>query len=343
MRRVLVIGGTRFIGFHTVHALVNAGCEVAVFHRGTTEAAGLPHVQHLHGGRDDLLSFVGDFERFAPEVVLDMVPLTRADAVDTILAFTGLAGRLVAISSQDVYLAYDILRNRTSQSPVPQPMTEDAPLREQLYPYRDLFPPESRMYTYDKIPVEQTYLGESGLPGTILRLPAVYGPDDYQHRPFPYLKRMVDGRRWILLDDEGSQWRWSRTFVTNAAEAITMAVMSDKASGRIYNVAEPIAPTETEWVEAIGAAFGWSGEVVTLPTEEMPEHLRDEDLNFAQDLVADTSRIRHELGFRETVEPQEAMARTIEWELANLPDELPPNRFDYEAEDTALPDLTLGI
>ncbi len=343
MLRVLVIGGTRFIGLHTIRALVAAGCEVAVFHRGTTETAGLPHVQHLHGDRRDLLSSVRDFERFAPDVVLDMIPLTRADAVDTMLAFTGLAGRLVAISSQDVYLAYDILRNRADEPPVPQPMTEDAPLRTQLYPYRDLFPPDNRMFTYDKIPVEQTYLGEVGLPGTILRLPAVYGPDDYQHRLFPYLKRMVDGRRWILLDEQASQWRWSRIYVQNAAEAIAMAVVSDAASGRTYNVAAPQARTETEWVKAIGASFGWSGEVVTLPTEQVPDHLRDEDLNFAQDLVADTTRIRDELGFRESVEPEEAMARTIAWEVANLPDELPPNRFDYDAEDAALPDLTLGI
>ncbi|MGZ8785283.1 MAG: NAD-dependent epimerase/dehydratase family protein, partial [Acidimicrobiia bacterium] len=83
MRRVLVIGGTRFIGLHTVRALVNAGCDVAVFHRGTTEPTDLPHVQHIHGDRRDLLSFAGDFERFAPDVVLDMVPLDRADAVDT--------------------------------------------------------------------------------------------------------------------------------------------------------------------------------------------------------------------------------------------------------------------
>jgi nucleoside-diphosphate-sugar epimerase len=343
MRRVLVIGGTKFIGLHTIRTLVDAGCEVAVFHRGTTEPPGLPHVQHLHGDRRELLSSVGDFERFAPDVVLDMFALTRADAVDTMLAFTGLAGRLVAISSQDVYLAYDVLRKRTEHAPVPQPMTEDAPLRDRLYPYRGLFPPDSRMHNYDKIPVEQTYLGEPDLPGTILRLPAVYGPDDYQHRPFPYLKRMVDGRRWILLDRQGAQWRWSRTFVENAAEAITRAVTDDQAVRRIYNVAEPLALPEAAWVRAIGAAYGWDGEIVTLPTDGIPRHLRDEDLNFGQDVVVDTTRIREELGYREPVERDEAIRRTIEWELANLPDELPPHRFDYEAEDAALPDLTLGI
>ncbi len=343
MPRVLVIGGTRFIGLHTVRALVEAGCEVALFHRGDTEPEGLPHVQHVHGDRRELLSFVPAFERFSPDVVLDMIPIGRADAVDTVLAFNGVAGRVVAISSQDVYLAYDILRRREQKPPVPQPMTEDAPLRELLYPYRDLFPSDSRMHDYDKIPIEQTYLADPDLPGTIVRLPAVYGPNDYQHRPFPYLRRMVDGRRWIILDERGAGWRWSRTFVDNAAAAITLTVLDDRAAGRIYNVAEPVALTEEEWVRAIGVEYGWSGEISAIATDDVPQHLRDEELNFAQDVVVDTTKIRQELGYQEPISPGEAMERTIEWELAHMPEEMPGHRLDYEAEDEALPDLTLGI
>jgi nucleoside-diphosphate-sugar epimerase len=154
---------------------------------------------------------------------------------------------------------------------------------------------------------------------------------------------MVDGRRWILLDRQGAQWRWSRTFVGNAAEAIAGAVMDDRARRRVYNVAEPTVMTEAGWVRAIGSAFGWSGEIVPLPGVDLPPHLRDEDLNFAQDLVVDTARIRDELDYREPVEPDEAIRRTVEWELANMPEELAPHRFDYAAEDAALPDLTLGI
>ena len=343
MPRVLVIGGTRFIGLHTARSLIEAGCEVAVFHRGETEPDGLPHCRHLHGDRREILSHVPAFEQFGPDVVLDMVPITRADAVDTVLAFTGVAGRVVAISSQDVYLAYDILRTREHRPPVPQPMTEDAPLRQRLYPYRDLFPSDSRMHDYDKIPIEQTYLAEPDLPGTILRLPVVYGPLDYQHRFFPYLRRMVDQRRWIILDERGARWRWSRTFVTNAAAAITRAVVDDRAAGRIYNVAEPQPLTEEDWVRAIGRAYGWTGDIVTLPTEDMPDHLRDEDLDFDQDLVVDTTRIRDELEYREPVEPTSAVEATLDWELDNLPDELANHPIDYAAEDAALPDLTLGI
>ncbi len=76
---------------------------------------------------------------------------------------------------------------------------EDAPLRDRRYPYRGEVPratddPERWLDDYDKILVEQAVMGELSLPGTVLRLPMVYGPGDLQHRLFPYVKRMADRR-----------------------------------------------------------------------------------------------------------------------------------------------------
>ena len=65
--------------------------------------------------------------------------------------------------------------------------------------------------TYDKILVEQTVRGEPELATTIVRLPQFYGPGDYSHRTFEYLKRMDDGRPVILLP---TTWQ---TFVRLAA------------------------------------------------------------------------------------------------------------------------------
>lgn len=339
---VLVVGGTRFIGLHTVRSLLAAGCDVTLFHRGETEPDGLPPIRHLHGDRRDILDRRDDFERLSPDVVVDMVPLTRAHAVDAMMALTGITKRFVAISSQDVYLAYDILRGREPGPPVPIPLAEDAPLRRQRYPYRDLVEEDSPLYDYDKIPVERTYLADPDTPGTILRLPAVYGPGDYQHRPYPYLRRMVDGRRAILIDERAADWQWSRCYVENVASAITAAVLDERAAGRIYNVAERVPRTEPEWITALGDEFGWDGEIVPLPRESLPEHLRD-DLNLDQCLVADSTRIRTELGYTEPVPFAEAIRRTVEWELAQMPAELVPHRFDYDAEDHALPDLTLDF
>lgn len=66
----------------------------------------------------------------------------------------------------------------------------------------------------------------------------------------------------------------------------------------------------------------------------MPARLR-QPFDFNQHLELDTSAIRSELGFRETVEGTEGLRRAIEWELKTL-DEVPNLRLDYDAEDEAL-------
>jgi nucleoside-diphosphate-sugar epimerase len=342
MTSVLIIGGTRFIGLWATRRLVEMGCDVTVFHRGNTEPEAEPDVRHLHGDRNELLDQRERLKRLAPDVVVDMIPLTRAQAVDTLVACTGIAGRIVGISSQDVYLAYDILRGKEALPPVPTPMNEDAPLRSKRYPYRDMVEEDSHLYDYDKIPVEESYLGDPDLPGTILRLPAVYGPFDYQHRPYPYLKRMLDDRPAILIDAAAVSWVWSRAFVGNVADAIARAVIDNRARSRTYNVAEPPGRTELDWIKAIARQLDWDGEIIPLPTDRLPEHLRD-DLNFGQSLVVDTGRIRRELDYAEQTTADEAMRATIEWELTAMPDGLPPHQLDYDAEDAAIPDLTLGL
>jgi nucleoside-diphosphate-sugar epimerase len=55
-------------------------------------------------------------------------------------------------------------------------------------------------------------------------------------RVFAYLKRMDDGRPVILLDKVHAQWRWSRGYVEDVAEAVVSAVLNDRAASRIYNI-----------------------------------------------------------------------------------------------------------
>jgi len=50
----------------------------------------------------------GEFKRLA-QVVLDMIPYTEQDALATMSTFKGIAQRVVAISSMDVYRAYGVI------------------------------------------------------------------------------------------------------------------------------------------------------------------------------------------------------------------------------------------
>jgi len=58
--------------------------------------------------------------------------------------------------------------------------------------------------------------------------------------------------------------------------------------------------------------------------------------NAAQHLIANSERIRKELGYTEPLETDVAIHRTIEWEQANPPNGTTFHQFDYSAEDAAL-------
>ena len=338
--KILVIGGTGFIGKPVVKRLIELGHDVTLFHRGETKADLSPEVHQILGNRQQLFDFAQEFENFSPEIVLDVIPYdAEQDAVTVMQTFRGIAARVVAISSQDVYRTYGILSGGENTEPNITPIDEDAPLRSVLYPYRSLAKDEDDFkYNYDKIPVERVFMSKADLPGTILRLPAVYGIGDKNYRWFEYLKRMDDGRGFILLEKTVAEWRWTRGFIENVADAIVLAVTDEQAANRIYNVGESDTLTEKEWVLSIGQIVGWSGEVIAAPNEKLPEHLKAV-ASFEHNLIIDTSRIRNELGYTEKVSRNEALSKTIAWERANPPLEIDPKKFDYAAEDAAFETL----
>jgi len=337
--QILVIGGTGFIGPQVIRQLLAGGHQVTALHRGRS-VANLPGAAKiLRGNRHDLRSMANDFKRLAADVVIDLICYTETQATGLMQAFSGRARRVVVISSQDVYQAYGCLLGLESGAPAHEPLNEDAPLRASRYPYRQFTErQEEWIYHYDKILVEQIVMNDAQLPGTVLRLPCVYGPRDHRHRPLEYLKRMDDGRGAILLGERRALWRWTRGYVENVADAIALAATDERAANRIYNVGEPAALSELEWARAIAFAAGWTGEFVVVPDDELPDHLRA-PYNLAHHLDSDTSRIRRELDYTERVSHGEALQQTVAWQRANPPAQVDAGAFDYAAEDARLDSL----
>jgi nucleoside-diphosphate-sugar epimerase len=154
-----------------------------------------------------------------------------------------------------------------------------------LYPYRDPAKPlDDIANVYEKILVERVALGEPDLPGTVLRLPKVYGPGDNADLATVYGFR------------NHPQWRWTHGYVENVAAAIVLAALHPAAAGQIYNVGEEHTPAVAE-------------RLARLPESSVPINT-DPRFNFEQDIAYDTARIRRELGYRETVDEEEAMGAT---------------------------------
>jgi nucleoside-diphosphate-sugar epimerase len=323
-----------------VQALQRAGHQLMVFHRGQSSLPLPEGVQEVLGDRRNLKEFAAPLRAFAPDAVLDMIPRTVQEVWTLINVFRCPQRRLVVISSADVYRNYGRLIGLESGPADPTPLVESAPLRHKLFPFRSDTPAadQPEWYSdYDKILIEKIALSEPDMPGVVLRLPMVYGPNDAQHRLFPYVKRMADQRPAILLDDQAARWRNGRIFAENAAAAIVLALTHPQAAGRVYNVAGRRALTETEWVRSIAQVFGWNGTIMPIRSAQLPPHLQ-EPADWSQHLDLDTSRIRSELGYHETVTIEDALRRTIEWELANPPD-FSADAFDYTREDEVLRSL----
>jgi nucleoside-diphosphate-sugar epimerase len=337
--RLVLIGGNGFIGRCVAAQLIQQNHAVAVFHRGTKPVpAG---AESLRGDRNQLNASAPELNRFAPDVVIDLTLSSAQQAEELMKIFRGATQRVVMLSSMDVYRAVGISHG-TETGPLQElPLTEESELRRTLH----LYPPENLQILrktfgwvtddYDKIPAERVVMNHSELPGTVLRLPMVYGPGDPLHRFYPVVKRIADQRRHIVFPETMAAWHSPRGYVENVAAAIALAATDERAARRIYNICEQPSFSELEWARKIAAAMKWKGDFVVLPDDRTPPHLQKLG-NAAQHWTASSARIRQELGYQEPVALEEAIRRTIRWEVENPPTEALPAQFDYAAEDAAV-------
>jgi len=312
--RVALIGSTGFIGQHVARWLTAGGHEVIGIQRGLS-ATQVPGIRNLTADHHDLPTLASALAQAAPAILVDMAAYTADDTDRLTAALPATVRRLIIISSGDVYWTYAAFRGLPVPGAAAEPLSESAPLREQLFPYRPQADgAEDRLYSYEKILVEQRARAGSPVPVTILRLPMVYGPRDPHKRVGGYLQRLATGSSSLRLNPAEAQWRCTRGYVEDVAWAIALTAVNDRAAGEVYNVGEPDALTEQAWAEAIAQAAGWPGRVVADPSA--PPSL---PANWSVPLTVDTGRIRTHLEYEEPVGRAEGVRRTVHAAAADAP------------------------
>src|SRR5688572_9511167 len=153
--RVVVLGGTRFVGRAVVADLLGAGHEVLVVHRGENEPPDLPIAEHAHVDRRDQEALRDVLASFRGEALIDTFASTRLDA-ETVVAALPCDVRLLVLSSMDVYRAYSsVLAAYSSVHAGTEtdavPLDESSPLRTERYPFRGLL---LGLENYEKLDVE---------------------------------------------------------------------------------------------------------------------------------------------------------------------------------------------
>lgn len=323
--RALVIGGTGPTGIWIVHGLVERGWDVTILHRGAHERAETPaSVTHLHHDPYDDTDLRHALDGQSFDLVVAMYGRLRAIAEVT----AGRAGRFVSVGGVPAHRGW---MNPWLYEPagVPVPIGEDGPTvgdeAEDRKGYR-VARTEEAVFAHHPDAAH-------------FRYPYAYGPYQLVPREWSVVRRILDGRRRIVVADDGLTLH-HHGYTVNLAHAVLLGIdHPDAAAGQVFNAADEEVLSIRQVVELIAAALGHELELVSMPydlavparpllAQPLPTHR-----------VLDLTRIRSALGYRDVVPAREAVGHTARW-LA----EHPPARdaqeemvltdpFDYRAED----------
>jgi 2'-hydroxyisoflavone reductase len=175
--RILIIGGTAFVGRYIAQAAADRGHDLTLFHRGKTGADLFPQATHLAGDRDEDLSALSAGHW---DATIDVCGYFPRQVRSLAAALRGRGGRHVYISSVSAY------------SPSVQPgYDESAPLAEIGDP--DATEITGENYGGLEVACEQASTELFGPGTTIIRPTYVIGPHDRSYRFTWWVDRIARG------------------------------------------------------------------------------------------------------------------------------------------------------
>ena len=322
--RVLILGGTRFVGRHVAQMLLDGGSEVTVLHRGVTGDAP-PGTKTVIGDRSqaDGLAGLGD-GRY--DAVLDLSAYfsdwTRAAAE----ALTDRVAHYVFISSGAVY-------RPSAQLPWP----ETTPFGPS---------PIWGRYGEEKIASERL-LWDAHAAGhfavTAFRFPFILGPGNFADRESFAFSRLEAGRS-ILLPGGGTALN-QFVYAEDVARALVASLeRPDRTGGEAYNCTHRSAITNRGWVELCADVAGREAQLVPIDEEVLgvaSETVDLADIVFPyppEHYVLDGSKLARDLGLEMTTGNRRMLEEWAAW-WESVPDHAPRR---YAREDKALAALGLA-
>lgn len=262
--RVLVVGGSAFIGAGIVSELLGRGHAVAVANRGVTKDPHGGRVERLVADRKEkgaLARAIGGREF---EAAIDVSAFAGSDSEEAVAALRGRTGHLVHVSTGQVYL---VLKSCGK------------PAREDEYAGETIPAPEAEedetdwRYGLAKRACEDVLAraaSESGFRSTRVRIGIVHGPLDYQHRLTAYLARFRDGGP-VLLQDGGTRLARHVDVRDVAAAVAAIAEKGPEVSGEALNLAWSETPTARDVVLELARISGSKAPLVPVPRRSLHE------------------------------------------------------------------------
>jgi nucleoside-diphosphate-sugar epimerase len=312
--RLLVIGGSYFVGRGIAAGLIDAGHEVSLLNRGSRR---VPGTRQLTADRNDAAALTAAAGSSDFDWVIDCCCYNAAQAR---LAYTALAPRSfgwIHLSSAAVHV---------DDAPVPTP--------EQGY----LGPSQQwAAYGRDKLAAERELERVAlGSPVVAIRAPYVYGPGENPDRE-PWLWARMLQRRPVLIPEAGSTP--IQFLHTSDLAGAVAAIMSDwKQPGfRAFHVAEARAYPIRDYVRMLAAAAGVEVDERSVPYSALSITPRSFFPFRDTPCVLDVSAIRDQIGWHAARDLRTGLAETF---ASHARSELEHAQLDTAAEDQILERMT---
>ncbi|MEI6030432.1 MAG: NAD-dependent epimerase/dehydratase family protein [Synechococcaceae cyanobacterium ELA739] len=303
--KILVMGGTRFVGRPLVNHLLKAGHALTLFTRGRQP---LPDgVDHLAGDRtseEGLTGLVG--RRF--DVIVDSSGRSLDDSRRVIECTGAPSHRFVYVSSAGVYADSELW-----------PLDEDAPTD-----------PASRHAGKAET---EAWLRQQGIPFTSFRPTYIVGPGNYNPIESWFFDRIVHGRPVPLPGDGSTITQLGH--VADLAAAMARCIEVDAAANRIYNCTGTKGVTFRGLVAAAARACGrdpGSVEIRSFDPSGLDKKARKAFPLRLAHFLTDIQRVRRELAW----EPAYDLEATLADSFQNDYSQKPSGQPDFSADGALL-------
>jgi len=252
--RVLVIGGTAFIGRLLVAELLKAGHDVTVLHRKPKHAFG-KKVDNLQADRNDPEAMRRVLEGRRFEIVLDNAyDWERGTTVQQIEGTVqALGDRLTRYVFMSSIAAYGDGLNHYEDDPLAPDDAQDNYVRNKAMTERMLFRLHQR----------------TGFPVVTFRPPFIYGPENPFYREAFFWDRLRVGRPLIVPGDGGRLMQF--VYIKDLVTAMLKAMTDPAALGESFNIGIERPVTQMELLQALAKAAKKKLSIVKIPRDRIAE------------------------------------------------------------------------